>query len=230
MSYQFDWSVVLDPSLWLNAIAVTLIYGIATTISGLLLGLALGLLLISRFWLARQIVALFIGVFRCTPALIQIVWFYYAFPLALNINLPPWLAAGAGLTLYMAAFSAEIFRGGIESIESGQWNASRSLCMSHRQMMYYVILPQTIRRMVPAIVNQSIIQFKNTALLSIVSVHDIMFAANNIASSTYRPLEAFTFAAMIYIAIIWPMASISHQFERYYSQGKQKAVGAAWLS
>jgi len=221
MGYQFDWSVVWNPSLWLDAIVVTLVYGIATTVSGLVLGLGLGLLLFSRFWTARQLVSLFIGVFRCTPALIQIVWFYYAFPMALNVNLPPWLAAGSGLTLYMAAFSAEIFRGGIESIERGQWNACRSLCMSHRQTMYYVILPQTIRRMTPAIVNQSIIQFKNTALLSIVSVHDIMFTANALTSATYRPLEVLTFASLVYIAIIWPLASISHQFERSYDQRKR---------
>lgn len=220
MGYEFDWSVVWNAHLWIDAIAVTLTYGIATTVLGLVLGLGLGLVLISRFWLARQLVLLFIGVFRCTPALIQIVWFYYAFPMALNLNLPPWLAAGSGLTLYMAAFSAEIFRGGIESIERGQWNACRSLCMSHRQTMYHIILPQTIRRMMPAIVNQSIIQFKNTALLSIVNVHDVMFAANSLTSSTYRPLEVLTFAAFIYILIIWPMAALSRQFERRYDQRK----------
>ena len=186
MGYQFDWSAVWSPALWLDAIGITLIYGIVTIITGLALGLVMGLLLISRFWIARQVVSLIIGIFRCTPALIQIVWFYYAFPMALNINLPSWLAAGAGLTLYMAAFSAEIFRGGIESIERGQWNACRSLCMSHAQTMRHIILPQAFRRMTPAIVNQSIIQFKNTALLSIVSVHDIMFTANSLTATTYH--------------------------------------------
>jgi polar amino acid transport system permease protein len=220
MGYQFDWSVVWAPSFWLHAVAITIEYGLATTIAGLLLGLGMGLLLISRFRLGRQFVTVFIGIFRSTPALIQIVWFYYAFPMALNVNLPPWLAAGAGLTLYMAAFSAEIFRGGIESMERGQWNACRSLCMSHRQTMYHVILPQTVRRMAPAIVNQSIIQFKNTALLSIVSVHDIMFAANSLTSTTYRPLEVFTFSALLYIIIIWPVAAMSRYFERYYDRRK----------
>ncbi len=222
MQYEFDWSVVWNAKLWIDAIVVTLVYGFATTFAGLVLGLGLGLLLISRFWVARQAVSVFIGIFRCTPALIQIVWFYYAFPMALNINLPPWLAAGSGLTFYMAAFSAEIFRGGIESIEKGQWNACRSLCMSRRQTMYYVILPQTFRRMAPSIVNQSIIQFKNTALLSIVSVHDLMYTANSLASSTYRPLEVFTFAALLYILLIWPMASASYHFERYYDQKKKR--------
>lgn len=217
MNYEFDWSAVWDPGAWMEAIWVTVAYGVATTVAGLVLGLILGLLLISRIWAARQAVSLFIGIFRCTPALIQIVWFYYAFPMALNINMPAWLAAGCGLTFYMAAFSAEIFRGGIQSIEKGQWNACRSLCMSHWQTMYHVILPQTFRRMTPAIVNQSIIQFKNTSLLSIVSVHDIMFTASSLTASTYRPLEVFTFAALLYIVLIWPMASVAYQVERRFN-------------
>lgn len=221
MGYQFDWSAVWNPSLWLDAVVITLVYGVVTTITGLALGLGLGLLLMSRFWVIRQLVSLFIGLFRCTPALIQIVWFYYAFPMALSINLPSWLAAGSGLTFYMAAFSAEIFRGGIESIERGQWNACRSLCMSHRQTMRHIILPQAFRRMTPAIVNQSIIQFKNTALLSIVSVHDIMFTANSLTATTYRPLEIYTFAALLYVIIIWPMATASYQLERRYDLRKQ---------
>lgn len=216
MNYEFDWSAVWDPTAWIDAIWVTVAYGVATTVAGLVLGLALGLLLISKYWVARQFVSLFIGIFRCSPALIQIVWFYYAFPMALNLSMPAWLAASCGLTLYMAAFSAEIFRGGIQSIERGQWNACRSLCMSHWQTMTYVILPQTFRRMTPAIVNQSIIQFKNTSLLSVVAVHDLMFTASALTSETYRPLEVYTFAALLYIVLIWPLASLAHMAERRF--------------
>lgn len=219
MSYDFDWSVVWDPNIWWHAIVVTVTYGIATIVIGLALGLVLGLLLISRFWVARKAVSLFIGVFRCTPALIQIVWFYYAFPMALKINMPAWLAAGCGLTLYMAAFSAEIFRGGMQSIEKGQWNACRSLCMSYWQTMFYVILPQTFKRMTPAIVNQSVIQFKNTSLLSVVSVHDLMHTASSLTAETYRPLEVLTFTAVLYACLIWPLASLANRVERRFDRG-----------
>jgi len=219
VNYQFDWSAVWDLSAWIDAVIVTITYGVATTIAGLLLGLGLGLLLISRFRIARQAVSLFIGIFRCTPALIQIVWFYYAFPMALNINMPAWLAAGCGLTFYMAAFSAEIFRGGIQSIEKGQWNASRSLCLTYWQSMWYIILPQAFRRMTPAIVNQSIIQFKNTSLLSVVSVHDIMFTASSLTAQTFRPLEVLTFASILYAALIWPLASIAYRIEQRMGSG-----------
>lgn len=222
MNYQFDWSAVWDPAAWFGAVKVTLAYGIATTAVGLVLGLILGLALISRFWVLRQAVAVFIGLFRCTPALIQIVWFYYAFPMVLAVNMPAWLAASMGLTFYMAAFSAEIFRGGIQSIEKGQWNATRSLCMSPWQAMRHVILPQAFRRMTPAIVNQSIIQFKNTSLLSVVAVHDIMFTANALTAETYRPLEVLTFASLLYIVLIWPLASIAHVVEKRSAKGRTR--------
>lgn len=214
MGYEYDWSAVLQPSVWLEAIYITLLYGLGTTFIGLILGLALGLVLISNFAPGRWLVQLFIGIFRCTPALIQIVWFYYAFPIVLGVNLPAWLAAGCGLTFYMAAFSAEIFRGGVQSIDTRQWSACRSLCMSYGQTMRHVILPQTFRRMTPAIVNQAIIQFKNTSLLSVVAVHDLMYTANALTAQTYRPLEVLTFAAVIYMILIWPMASIANRYER----------------
>lgn len=221
MRYDFDWSVVWDPAIWLEAITSTMLYGLATTFIGLILGFFLGLVLISRFSMARRFVVLFIGVFRCTPVLIQIVWFYYAFPMVLNINLPAWFAAGCGLTFYMAAFSAEVFRGGIESIERGQWNASRSLCMSYWQSMRHIILPQAFRRMTPAIVNQSIIQIKNTSLLSVIAVHDVMYTASSMTATTYRPLEVFTFAGFLYIVIIWPLAAIAHHLEKRYDDKKR---------
>lgn len=214
MGYEYDWSVVLQPSVWLEAVYITLLYGLGTTFVGLILGLVLGLILIGSFAPGRWLVQLFIGVFRCTPALIQIVWFYYAFPIVLGVNLPAWLAAGCGLTFYMAAFSAEIFRGGVQSIDARQWSACRSLCMSYWQTMRHVILPQTFRRMTPAIVNQAIIQFKNTSLLSVVAVHDLMYTANALTAQTYRPLEVLTFAAVIYMLLIWPLASLTNRYER----------------
>ena len=219
MNYQFDWSAVWAPGLWIKGIWITFAYGGLATVAGLFLGLILGLLLTSKYPAARHPVSLFIGLFRCTPVLIQIIWFYYAFPIALGIDMPAWLAAGFGLTFYMAAFVAEIFRGGIQSIEKGQWNACRSLCMSDWQAMYHVILPQAFRRMTPAIVNQSIIQIKNTSLLSVIAVHDIMFTASYLTAQTYRPLEIITFAALLYAALIWPMASIAYQVERRFARG-----------
>jgi polar amino acid transport system permease protein len=190
--YQFDWSAVYDPELWLEGAKVTLIYAIGTTVIGSAVGLICGIGLISgRFWL-RLPINIYVQAFRCTPLLIQIVWFYYALPMLVGYSLPAWLAAGIGLTLYMGAFCAEIFRAGVISIEKGQWQASEALGMNYRKMMWHIILPQAIRRMVPPVVNQSVIQLKNTSLLYVVAVPDIMYASSQLTSITYRPLEVYT--------------------------------------
>ncbi|MGH9809662.1 MAG: ABC transporter permease subunit, partial [Terriglobia bacterium] len=120
--YEWDFGkAFLHPGLWLQALVITLGYSAATIFCGLVIGVIAGMLLLSRHWLVRLPVSGFVQTFRCTPLLIQIIWFYYALPVALRITVPAWLAAGMGLTFYMAAFSAEIFRGGIMSIDKGQW-------------------------------------------------------------------------------------------------------------
>jgi polar amino acid transport system permease protein len=157
-----------------HGFVVTTEYAIATTLSGLVIDVICGMLLLNRNRLLTAPVNGYVQLFRCTPLLIQIVWFYYAFPVITNISMPAWLAAGLGLTLYMGAFSAEIFRGGIMSIDRGQWQAARAIGMLPRQVMWRVILPQATRRMLPPFVNQSVLQLKNTSLLSIVAVPDLM--------------------------------------------------------
>lgn len=213
MSYQFDWTVVLEPALWLAAGAVTLAYAVGTTVCGVALGLLIGLIMLSPYRPLRSVFDIYIQVFRCTPVLVQIVWFYYALPMVLGVNLPAWMAAGIGLTLYMAAFCAEIFRAGVMSIERGQWNAARSLGMSYPKMMRHIILPQAVRRMAPPLVSQTILQLKNTSLLSVVSVHDVMYTASQLTAATFRPLEIFTFTAGIYFVLLYPLTLIAKRLE-----------------
>jgi polar amino acid transport system permease protein len=155
----------------------------------------------------------YVQVFRCTPLLVQIIWFYYALPIAVRVEIPAWLAAGLGLTLYMGAFSAEIFRGGIMSIDKGQWQAARAIGMVPRQVMTRIILPQATRRMVPPFVNQTVLQLKNTSLLAIVAVPDLMYTAQILVSETYRPLEIYTSLAVIYFIILYPMMKLAKQLE-----------------
>ena len=134
----------------------------------------------------------------------QIVWFYYALPILLNFSLPAWLAAGLGLTLYMGAFCTEIFRAGVMSIGRGQWQAGRALGMTHIQLMRRIVLPQAVRRMVPPLVNQSITQLKNTALLYVVAVPDLMYTGS---------LEVYTSVAAMYFIILSPMTLFAKRLE-----------------
>ncbi|MCJ8141017.1 amino acid ABC transporter permease [Falsirhodobacter halotolerans] len=211
--YEFDWSVVLDGELWLRAVGVTVAYAFVTAVAGLLLGVVLGLVLVARVPGLDWIVKLYIHIFRCTPLLVQIVWFFYALPMITGYTLPDWFAAGLGLTLYMAAFAAEIFRAGVISIEKGQWEASTVLGFSYVTRMRHIILPQATRRMIPPIVSQAILQLKNTSLLSVVAVPDIMYAAGGLTMATYRPLEVYTFAALLYLVILTPVTLLANRFE-----------------
>jgi polar amino acid transport system permease protein len=155
----------------------------------------------------------YVQIFRCTPLLVQIIWFYYALPIVVHVEIPAWLAAGLGLTLYMGAFSAEIFRGGIMSIDKGQWQAARAIGMMPWQVMSRIILPQAMRRMVPPFVNQTVLQLKNTSLLAVIAVPDLMYTAQLLVSDTFRPLELYSGVAVIYFLILYPLQKLAKTLE-----------------
>jgi len=214
MHYHWDLSMVLaDSSRWWSAAGVTLLYAFATVVGGIVIGVICGLGLLSRRrWLTLPLEG-YVEVFRCTPLLVQIVWFYYALPILLNFSLPAWLAAGLGLTLYMGAFCTEIFRAGVMSIGRGQWQAGRALGMTHIQLMRRIVLPQAVRRMVPPLVNQSITQLKNTALLYVVAVPDLMYTGSIVTAETFRPLEVYTSVAAMYFIMLYPMTLFAKRLE-----------------
>ena len=214
MSYDWDFSAVLaSPGFWLNGVFVTFAYGISTILGGMIIGVLLGVASLSRSRFVTFPIDVYVQIFRCTPLLVQIVWFYYALPIVLAVDLPAWLAAGLGLTLYMGAFCVEIFRGGIISIDRGQWQAARAIGMQELDVMRHVILPQATRRMIAPFINQSVIQMKNTALLYVVAVPDLMYRSTIIVAETFRPLEAYTLVAGIYFVILYPLVQIARMLE-----------------
>ncbi|HVY15160.1 MAG TPA: amino acid ABC transporter permease [Rhodopila sp.] len=215
MHYHWDFYFLLHymPLFW-RGLVVTLAYTAATILIGLLIGLLVGLGRLSKSWVVNAPLIAFIEAFRCTPLLVQIVWFYYALPVLLNIQIPAVVAAGLTLSCYTGAFYAEIFRGGIISIEQGQWDAARALGLGRWQMMRRVILPQAIRRMIPPFVNQSITQLKNTSLVSTIAVPDLLYNGELITADTYRPLETYTVIALIYFLILFPSTIFAQAYER----------------
>ena len=222
MGYNWDFHMIFAGYewWWLKGLVVTIAYATATVAGGLLIGVVCGTgLLLNRWWL-RAPIHVYVEAFRCTPVLVQIVWFFFALPILLNtvvpgggLELPGWLAAGIGLTLYMGCFATEIFRAGIISIDKGQWQAARAIGMTYAEMMWHIILPQAIRRMVPPFVNQSVIQFKNTALLYVVAVPDMMYTGYLVVADTYRPLEVYTSVAIAYFIILYPLTQWGKRLE-----------------
>jgi polar amino acid transport system permease protein len=218
-AYKWDFSLVPNYiNFWLKGLGVTLAYSVGTIVGGMIIGVICGMLLLARRKWITLPVHYYVEIFRCTPLLVQIVWFYFALPIVLQVELPDWFAAGLGLTLYMGAFATEIFRGGIISIDKGQWQASRALGMTWPELMRNIILPQAIKRMVPPFVNQSIIQLKNTSLLYVVAIPDLMYTGSIIVSDTFRPLEVYTVVAISYFVILYPLTLYAARLEARVDQ------------
>lgn len=215
MDYVWDFAILTKYSrLFWMGIGWTLAYTIGTIVLGTLIGLAVALLRLKRWRLLDWPLMAYVEIFRCTPLLVQIIWFYYAFPVVIGVNIPAHVAAVSVLSLYGGAFYAEIFRGGIESIERGQWDAARAVGLRPWLVMRLVILPQALRRMLPPYVNQSIIQLKNTSLVSVIAVPDLVYQATLINADTYRPLEVYTVVAIIYFAILFPATLLAQRLEQ----------------
>jgi len=191
--------------------AIAFGFGLA---AGLLLGLAR---LAPTRWLSWPAAA-HVEVFRNTPVLVQLVWFYYAFPVLTGLQMAAFTAAALGLALNTSAYCAEIWRGGIAGIARGQWEAGRAIGMDGRTLMRRIILPQAIARMVPAFTNRAIELAKVTAIASVVSVHELMYEARLLSSNTYRPLEVFTVIAAIYFVVIYPGTLLSYRLEARYAR------------
>jgi polar amino acid transport system permease protein len=154
-----------------------------------------------------------VEVFRCTPVLVQLVWIYYALPVLIGVELSPAVAAFIALSFYGGAFYSEIIRGGIASIEPGQWDAGRALGMRRFELMKRIVMPQALKRMIPPLVNQAVLQLKNTSLLSVLAVPDLLYQGQLITSATYRPLETYTMIAVIYFIILFPMTRVARVLE-----------------
>jgi polar amino acid transport system permease protein len=181
---------------------------------GLSLGLAVGL---GRYahnrWLYLPATA-FVEFFRNTPVLVQILWFYFALPILAPFEISPLAAAALGISLNSAAFSAEIYRGGIQSIERGQWDGARALGMGWGQAMRRIILPQAIKRMLPALTNRAIEIFKMSTLASAVAYVELLQQGKLIASLNFNPIEAYTTVAVIFFLLLWPLVQLTYVMER----------------
>ena len=212
--YQWDFASLWDyRGLIAGGVLTTLLYTVIVILTGLPVGVLAGLGQLSSHRLLAVALRAYVEVFRCTPVLVQLVWFYYALPVVLGIELAPGTAAVLCLTLYGGAFYAEIVRAGVMSIDAGQRAAGLALGMTPGQVMRGVVLPQAVRRMVPPLVSQSILQFKNTSLLSVLAIPDLLYQGQAIAHDTYRPMEVYTLIAVVYVLLLLPATLYARRLE-----------------
>ena len=212
---RWDFASVFDntDALLVGAAGTLRIFAICLVL-GLSLGLLVGLGRYSRKRWLHIPATIFVEFFRNTPVLVQILWFYFALPILLPFQISPLAAASLGISLNSAAFSAEIYRGGIQSIETGQWDGARALGMRWGQAMRRIILPQALKRMLPALTNRAIEIFKMSTLASAVAYVELLQQGKLIASLNYNPIEAYTAVAVIFFVFLWPLVQFSYFLER----------------
>jgi len=155
----------------------------------------------------------FIELFQGTPLLMQLFLAFFGLSL-LGLQTSPWVAAALALTLWTAAFLAEIWRGCVESIPRGQWEASASLAMGYLQQMRYVILPQALRLTIAPTIGFSVQVIKGTALASIIGFVELSKASTMITNATFKPFTVYAVTALLYFALCWPLSAWSRRLER----------------
>ncbi len=212
---KFDLSLVLQNwDLLAYGLLVTLKYTLYTCTIGLVVGLFFALLQLTPWRALRWTGRIWVEFFRNIPLLVLLLWTYYALPIFLQIQIGKETAGILGLGFYASGFYAEILRAGVQSIDRGQTDASVVLGMNYFQRMRRIILPQALRRMVPPLVGQTIMQLKNTTLLSVLTIPDLLYQAGYISSFTYRPMEVYTAVGVLFIVLLFPLSALSRRFER----------------
>lgn len=215
MTYNFDFGSVFRNfgPLW-DGLLVTLELTIAANIVGLTLGFLLALLVMSQWAVIRLPVTLFIEFFRCTPAIIQIVWFFYCVPMLFDVYLGSMTMGIMALGLNLAAFNAEAYRASIQAVPREQLDAGVALGLSPLQRIVHIVLPTAVRNSIPVLLTNGIGIFQQSALVAIVAVQDLMYQGKTLATQTYRPIETFTIIALVYFAVSFPVSQIVGYLER----------------
>ena len=211
----FDYEIIIDYApLLLKGTLWTLGLSIVSIVIGTILGLFISLgKMMRNKWLSFPF-ATYIAFFRGTPLFLQILIIHFGVvPFFIN-DTNAIVAAIVALSLNSAAYIAEIFRGGIQSIEKGQMEGARSLGMSHVQAMRYVILPQAVKRVIPPLGNEVVILVKESSLAAIIAAPEIMYYAQNMSSAHFKVWEPYLTAALIYLVITLTLSYLLHRVEK----------------
>ena len=200
----------------LQGAVVTIELFALTIVISLPLGLPIALGSNSRIKPLSIICKIYVWIFRGTP-LLQLFFFYFFFPLVLNIQMNAFVTVVLTYVLNYAAYFAEIYRGGINSIDRGQYEAAHALGLSKRQTMGDIILPQTMKAILPPVVNETITLVKDTALASSLPVIELMKATNS-AVNRMTDMTPFFFAAIIYLIMTFVLTVVAGRLEKHFSR------------
>ncbi|MCL2879955.1 MAG: amino acid ABC transporter permease [Treponema sp.] len=212
--------------LLMRGIVITVETAFFALVIALILGLLTCLMGMSKFFILKLIAKGYIWIIRGTPLLVQTFFIYFGIPqliqsLGFDFRLTPLVAGIITLSLNAGAYIAEIFRGGIQAIDHGQMEAARSLGLSHYRAMFRIILPQAVRISIPSLVNQFIISLKDTSIISIISLADIVYQAKIYIGRTMQSFATWTVVGLFYLAIITVLSRISTHVEKRLDYGQK---------
>lgn len=196
----------------LKGALLTIFFSATSEVIGIIIGLVTSVIRVTKIKVLSQLSVVYVDLFRGTPLLMQIIFVYYALPY-LGINLPAMVAGIVALSVNSGAYVSEIFRAGIESIDRGQTEAARSLGMSYMQTMRYVIIPQTIKRVLPPLTNEFVALIKDSSLLSVIAIAELMRTAKEMMTWKMNP-SSLTAAAIIYLIITLPLTRYVSYMEK----------------
>ncbi|WP_332648653.1 amino acid ABC transporter permease [Lysinibacillus sp. 54212] len=224
----FQWDIIWNyRELYFKGILATILLTLSGYVGGVILGLFLGLGQVSKNKLIYWPCKIYVDIFRGTPMLVQLLLIHLALiPTIFGQAMGWWVSGILGLILNSAAYNAEIFRAGIQSIDKGQMEAARSLGLTHTQAMRKVILPQAFRRMIPPLGNEFIALLKDSSLVTVIAGAEILYVSKVVAGTYQRFWEPYLFAAFLYLVLTYLVTKLIAIVEKRvsidYNPRKQK--------
>ncbi|MFT3718164.1 amino acid ABC transporter permease [Pseudorhodoferax sp.] len=219
---DFDFSPIADNwRFFAGGLGITVLLSVVSAVTSIAAGLLIALARMYGPGWARKLLVFYIDSMRAVPVLVVLVWIYFALPLLTGIAFPPFWAALVALTLHIAAYAAEVFRAGIESVRPGQTRAALALGMSRAQILRKVVLPQATVRMLPAFGSILTIAIKDTAIATVIAVPELMHRAETIAGQSYRPVEVYTAVMVAFFCILFPVTrAVDRLYQRVAHLGR----------
>ena len=203
-----------------------LYYTIALSVTAILISVIVGLIIalpgLSKRRTPRAINRVYVELVRAVPILVLILWVYYGLPQVADIAISVFWAGVLALAISDSAFQAEIFRAGIQSIDRGQYEAAHSVSLNYRDTMRYVILPQAIKRILPALGNQLVYMLKMSSLVSVIGMQELTRRPNELVVTEYRPLEIYTILVLEYLVLILLVSACVRWLENKMMAGERR--------
>lgn len=199
---------------FVNGARFTIILAFFTVLFGVVLGLLLALMRLSKSKVLNIIATAYVEFIRGTPLMVQIFIIYYALPDLIGVNLPEMVSGIMALAINSGAYVSEIIRAGIQAVDKGQMEASRSLGMPYGMTMRYVIIPQAIKNILPALGNEFIVVIKESSVVSVIGIKELMYNADTVRGNTFRAFEPLLVAALIYFIMTFTLSKLMGRFER----------------